>query len=137
MRLLRNVSAVVLSCAMLVASALAQTRMVMAKQDDAPARIIETLHGEKDWLLSAKIQNQSRRTISAYKIGCSFHLPNGKTKTVIGPIMNVPAGIAPDAIYTVPAQAVTPNMQAERVVFFVAEVKFSNGEKWRGRAAQS
>jgi hypothetical protein len=45
--------------------------------------------------------------------------------------MNLPAGIKAGESVLIPAQNVQPQMQASQVIFFVSQVKFSDGSKWK------
>lgn len=104
--------------------------MMMALQKDSPARLIETTHAGDDWLQAAKIENRSAKTVMAYKIGWVYVLPNKKRVYEQGPAMNVPVGINPGAIAEVPAQNVRPDLRSARTIFYVSDVKFSDGSHW-------
>ncbi len=107
--------------------------IVFANQSDSPAALIQTTHGADDWLVSAKLKNQSSRTIVAYKIGWAYIGPGEKQDVNSGVWMNVPAGIAPNVVYDVAAQNVPPNMNANLTVFFVAEIKFADKTEWHAK----
>jgi hypothetical protein len=104
--------------------------VVFAEQADSPARLIETTHGTNDFLVSAKLKNQSSRAILSYRIGWAYIGLGKKPDVRYGMWMNVPASIAPNSICDVPDQNVPPNLDANLTVFFVAEIKFVDKTSW-------
>ena len=122
---------VVLSVAFLAASsnAFAQgegTGMLFLQQSDAPASLVQTSHGMKDLLTSAKLKNQSSQIITGYRIGWVAVYGNGKEKVGLGLPVDLPLGVSPGATIDVPAQGVTMDYTKEgavMVVFFVTEIR--------------
>ena len=111
--------------------------MVWANQASSPARLIQTSHGAKDLLVSARLKNFSKKRINSYRIGWAFVILNEmdgpkNVDTHIGALMNVPAGIRPADIQQVPAQGIVDSHpDAEQVLFFVSELNFADGTQWR------
>jgi len=107
-------------------------RLVIAPQEEAPARLVPpTSHG-LDLLMAATLKNRSKRTIISYKIGWGYVLQNG-IEFHTGALMSVPAGVQPARIHNVPAQGIHLAPGAEQVIFFVAELTFANGDHWMAK----
>ncbi len=104
--------------------------MLIASQETAPARLIQTTHGLSSLLTAADLKNCSEKQIVSYRIGWAYVRGN-VVKFHTGSVMNVPAGIAPGSVYEVPDQAVTLDSGVEKIIFFVAEVKFADGSQWK------
>lgn len=116
------------------ANAVKGTMFDMAEQAGAPAQIIEATFGVKSLLLRAKLKNVGSRSITQYRIGWIVVYRDGKTAIASGQTMNVPAPIAPGAVEEVPNQGVSGkflNNDPQKIMFFVAEAKFSTGEAWK------
>lgn len=125
-------TALVLVVLSLVGCAVASTHvaMVIAPQDNAPARLVQTTHGLSDLLTAARLKNGSDKRIRSYQIGWAYVRPNG-IEFHMGVLMRVPAGIKPGHVHDVVDQAVPFEGSAERVIFFVAEVTFADGSHWK------
>jgi hypothetical protein len=104
--------------------------MILARQNAAPVQLLSTTHGLADALEKAKFQNRSDKVISAYRIGWAI-VRNGRTTFKLGSWMNVPSGIQPEAVQTVLAQGVQLERHAQKMVFFVSEVRYSDGSHWK------
>lgn len=101
-----------------------------AEQKDAPARLISATHGVDDWLITALLKNNSSKTIVAYRIGWVYVIDSHR-KFHQGESWDVSAGIAPGSIYNIPPQNVKPNARSKFTEIFVAELKFSDGTRWK------
>jgi hypothetical protein len=102
-------------------------------QLEKPAYLVSATFGLKDLFLRGVIVNQSAQTIVAYRLGWVY-VYAGRAELKLGEWMNTPAGIKPGELNDVPGQAASPNplkLGAKRVEFFVAEVKYANGEFWK------
>jgi hypothetical protein len=123
----------VLSFALLLAvPSFAGTLMLIARQPDSPVQILRAQHGIPDVLESASFENRSDKVITSYRIGWAT-VAEGKSSFRAGEWMNVPAGISLGETATVPAQGISCDAQAEDMVFFVSEVKFSDGSRWKAK----
>ena len=102
----------------------------LASELNAPAKLTVSTHAVDDWFVSGTLTNEASKKIVAYRVG--WAVATGKVvKFSEGPWMNLPAGIKAGESVLVPAQNVQPQMQATQVVFFVSQVKFSDGSKWK------
>ncbi len=102
------------------------TGMLFLEQPDSPAFLIETTHGIKDLLKSAKLKNRSSQRITGYRIGWVAVYPTGKDKVGLGFPVELPLGISPGATIDVPAQRVSMDYAEEgalAVIFFVTDVR--------------
>jgi len=108
--------------------------MNIAQQMEAPARLVETMHTVQDLLAGAQLQNRSRKTITAYRVGWLIQYPD-RTENKQGVLMNVPAGIQPGRTYAVLGQAVNVTDIApthpNAVVFYISAVTFADGSNWK------
>lgn len=104
--------------------------MLIARQRGAPARLVQTTHGISDLLKSARLKNDSEKAIASYRIGWGYVHRKG-IEFHIGVPTNVPPGIKAGAIQNVPDQAVPFDAGADGVVFFVAEITFTDGSNWK------
>jgi len=112
--------------------AFAGTAMVIARQPTAPVQLVKTLHGIPDLLQSAEFENRSGKSITSYRVGWAY-ITAGKSRFMTGPWMNVPTGIKPGLTETVPAQGVKLDKEATEIVFFISDVKFSDGGDWKAK----
>jgi hypothetical protein len=104
------------------------TGMLFLPQSDAPAILIETTHGVKDLLESAKLKNRSNQVITGYRIGWVAVYASGREKIGLGLPVDLPLGIRPGATIDVPAQGVSMDYAKEgaiNIVFFVTDVHTS------------
>jgi hypothetical protein len=102
------------------------TTMMSLRQNDCPLMFLETKHGVQDFLLSAKLRNQSDQLVTGYRIGWVAVYPTGKERVGLGLSVDLPLGIEPGATIGVPAQGVSPDFvtpAAMSVVFFVTDVR--------------
>jgi hypothetical protein len=104
--------------------------MLIARQDGAPARLVQTTHSVTDLLTAARLKNVGEKQISSYRVGWAHVRQNG-IEFHAGPWISVPAGIKPGIVSDVPDQSIPFDVRAERVVFFVAELKFADGSRWK------
>jgi hypothetical protein len=121
----------------LIGFAVAGTKvaMIMATQPAAPARLIQTTHGYPDLLKSAQLKNASGKSIASYRIGWAYVHQRG-VEFRKGALMAVPSGVKPGETCNIPDQAVAFDQQARSVIFFVAEVTFTDGSHWRAGHAE-
>ena len=100
--------------------------MMSLRQPDCPVMLIESTHGIRDLLLSARLRNQSEQLVTGYRIGWVAVYPTGKEKVGLGVSVDLPLGIRPGATIDVPAQGVSADYVTEKamsVVFFVTDVR--------------
>lgn len=114
-----------LSCAVFALS----QGLSMAMQPGAPAHLVQTTHGSTSLLTAARLENDSKKPITSYKIGWAYVRRDG-TEFHTGALMNVPAGIKPRVVYNVPDQVVSFDPRMQGVIFFVAELTFADGSRW-------
>lgn len=110
------------------------TGMLFLSEPESPANLIETLHTNTDFLQAAKLKNTGDKTITGYRIGWVVLYPSGKSKVGLGLAVDVPEGIKPGEVASVPAQQVSVAYAKEgatSVVFFVTEVHFTSGSVWK------
>jgi len=108
----------------------AGTVMGPAKQPGTPAMLTSTTHTLTDALAAASLKNQGNKRISGYRIGW-ITIVNGKPRFKTGPWMNLPAGIDPGTVVSVPAQSIAIDSRADRMIFYVAEASFPDGTHWK------
>jgi hypothetical protein len=120
-----TVAFVLLGCAVFALS----QGLSMAVQPGAPARLVQTTHGTTNLLTAARLENDSKKPITSYKIGWAY-VRRDETEFHTGALMNVPAGIKPGVVYDVPDQAVLYDPRVQGVIFFVAELTFADGSRW-------
>jgi hypothetical protein len=102
------------------------TGMMFLPQSDSPAILVETTHGTKDLLESAKLKNRSGQLIIGYRIGWVAVYSTGKEKVGLGLPVDLPLGVRPGTTIDVPAQGVSMDYAKEgaiAVVFFVTDVR--------------
>ena len=99
--------------------------MLFMPQTESPAVLVETVHGNKDLLKSAKLQNRSSEPIVGYRIGWVAVYPSGKEKVGLGLPVDLPLGVRPGTTIDVPALGVSIDYAKEgtRLVFFVTDVR--------------
>jgi hypothetical protein len=108
----------------------ASVAMLLATQDGAPARLVQTTHGYPNLLKAARLKNFSDKPIVSYTIGWGYVRPKG-IEYHAGVPMKVLDAIKPGVVYKVLDQAVAFDSQAEDVIFFVAAVTFADGSRWK------
>lgn len=106
--------------------------MISVQQMECPFTIQETTHAVVDALTGAVLRNSSSKTIVSYRMGWMFVFRDAsrKPQSRIGRSMNIPEGIAPDAVTIVPAQGVWVSeisQDTRAIAFFVADVEFTDG----------
>jgi hypothetical protein len=116
--------------ASLLPLASADTAMTLARQPAAPLQLIKTTHSLRDALEGATVKNLGDKSISGYRVGWAI-VKNGKVTFQKGPWINLPAGVAPGALQSVPAQGVRLDEQAQEMLFFVAEIRYTDGSRWK------
>jgi hypothetical protein len=102
------------------------TGMLSLPQPNSPAILVETTHGTKDLLESAKLKNRSEQLIIGYRIGWVAVYATGKEKVGLGLPVDLPLGVRPGTTIDVPAQGVSMDYAQEgaiAVVFFVTDVR--------------
>jgi hypothetical protein len=100
--------------------------MLILRQPDSPAGLIQTNHGVEDLLKSAKLKNVSDQLVVGYRIGWVAIYSTGKDKVGLGLPVDIPSGAKPGDVIEVPAQHVPSNFFKEgatSVVFFVTDVR--------------
>jgi hypothetical protein len=102
--------------------------LVIAPQKESPARLVQASFGVPV-LAAAKIKNESKKTILSYRIGWSYAHEN-QMEFHNGDLRSVPTGIRPGATRDVVGQSVSMDTDAQQVIFFVAELTFSDGKRW-------
>lgn len=105
------------------------TSMLIAKQEKSPASLVEATFGMYNLVESAKLANHNGKAIAAYKIGWVY-VVSGKATVNYGEWVVVFPADASKKVLQVPAQAVAPKHDAEKVVFFVAGLKYADGTLW-------
>jgi len=103
-------------------------RLVIAQQEGRPGRLVQAAFGSP-LLAAAQIKNDSKKTILWYRVGWIDVHPDG-TEFHKGELRNVSAGIRPGGTHSVTPQSGPPDVNAEQVIFFVAELVFSDGKHW-------
>src|SRR5438046_6556769 len=104
---------------------------LIAPQTGSPARLVQASFGVP-LLAAAKIKNESKKTILSYRIGWSY-VHDDKMEFHNGDLRGVPAGIRPGTTQDVAGQAVSMDADAQQVIFFVAELNFSDGKRWTAK----
>ena len=104
---------------------------LIAPQTGSPARLVQASFGVP-LLAAAKIKNESKKTILSYRIGWSY-VHDDKMEFHNGDLRGVPAGIRPGTTQDVAGQAVSMDADAQQVIFFVAELTFSDGKRWTAK----
>jgi hypothetical protein len=103
--------------------------MVMATQRSAPAHLVQIALEHPNILKGARLNNDSAKAISSYRIGWANVYPNG-VELRRGSLVTVRRGIKGGDAQNVPDQAIPFNESAQSVIFFVAEVTFADGSNW-------
>ena len=104
--------------------------LVIAPQKRSPARLVQASFGVP-LLAAAKIKNESKKTILSYRIGWSY-VHDNQMEFHSGDLRIVPTGIRPGTTQDVAGQAI-PMADAQQVIFFVAELTFSDGKRWTSK----
>jgi hypothetical protein len=126
---------IVAASALLLSSvSFAQTRLAPASPKDSPVVFVQTTHGITDALESAQWVNRSNHVVTSYRVGW-LTVVDGKNDFQVGPWMNLPAGVIPGAKASVPAQEIPLNLKASSMIFYVAEVHFADGGRWKASHA--
>lgn len=108
---------------------------LMRTQLSRSAALISATFGWDELFLEGRLVNLSDKPIVGYRIGWIYGYRNRRLKTGIGQWMNVPSAIPPGTAHPVPAQGLSSkeigDKQLAVVQFFVAEVKFKDGTRWK------
>ena len=104
---------------------------VIAPQKGSPARLVQASFGVP-LLVAAKIKNESKKTILSYRIGWSY-VDDDRMEFHNGDLRSITAGIRPGRTQDVAGQAVPMDHGAQQVIFFVAELTFSDGQRWTAK----
>jgi len=104
---------------------------LIAPQTRSRARLVHASFGVP-LLAAAKIKNESKKTILSYRIGWSY-VHDDKMEFHNGDLRGVPAGIRPGTTQDVAGQAVPMDADAQQVIFFIAELTFSDGKRWTAK----
>ena len=105
--------------------------LVIASQKGSPARLVQASFGVP-LLVAAKIKNESKKTILSYRIGWSY-VQDDRMEFHNSDLRSVPAGIRPGRTQDVAGEAVPMDPGAQQVIFFVAELTFSDGKRWTAK----
>jgi hypothetical protein len=105
--------------------------LMIAPQKGSPARLVQARFGVP-LLAAAKIKNESKKTILSYRIGWSY-AHEDQMEFHSGGLRSVPTGIRPGATRDVVGQSVSMDTDAQQVIFFVAELTFSDGKRWTSK----
>ena len=103
-----------------------------ATQTTAPAHLVRFALGRPHLsraLLKAELKNDSDSPIVSYRIGWANVHPK-EIELRKGTLISV-RGIKPGSVDDVPDQTVPFDASAERVIFFVAELAFADGSRWK------
>ena len=130
------------SCAAFIAAALllvghavpaAEAPLILiATQTTAPAHLVRVALGHPHLSkaqLKAQLKNDSNSLIVSYRIGWANVHPKA-IELRKGAIITV-RGIKPESVDDVSDQTVPFDASAERVIFFVAELAFADGSRWK------
>jgi hypothetical protein len=109
----------------------ASCAFTFAPQKGSPARFVEAAFGVP-LLMSAKIKNESKKTILSYRIGWSY-VHDYRMEFHNSDWRRVPAGIGPGRTQDVAGQDVPRDPDAQQLIFFVAELTFSDGKRWTAK----
>jgi hypothetical protein len=82
-----------------------------------------------DFLQSATLQNVGKQSFDRYRIGWVAIYQDGREEIGLGPVIEVPYGVAPNDTVEVPPQHVRPE-GSFAIGFFVAEVHGQDGTVW-------
>jgi hypothetical protein len=104
--------------------------LVIAPQKRSPARLVQASFGVP-LLAAAKIKNESKKIILSYRIGWSY-VHDNQMEFHSGDLRIVPTGIRPGTTQDVAGQSI-PMADAQQVIFFVAELTFSDGKHWTSK----
>ena len=120
---------------LLVGRAVAATEVPLiwiATQTTAPARLVRIALGhphQSKALLKAELKNEINSPIVSYRIGwANVHPKDIELRE--GALIRV-RGIKPGSVDDVSDQTVPFDASAERVIFFVAELAFADGSRWK------
>jgi hypothetical protein len=103
--------------------------MIMATQRSAPAHLVKIALEHPNALKSARLNNDSAKWITSYRIGWANVYPN-RVELRPGNLFTVPRGIKPGAAQDVGDQTIPFDESAQSVIFLVAEVSFGDGSNW-------
>lgn len=120
----------VAALALFVPPAFAGQAMILALQTAAPVQITSIRHGLNDAIEAANFHNRSDKNISAYRVGWATTI-NQKVSFKSGVWMNMPVGVLPGTNQTVPAQGISLMRQAQKMIFFISDVRFADGSHWK------
>jgi hypothetical protein len=109
--------------------------MGAAQQSGDPAHLVSTTHSTTDALKLALLENRSIKTIASYRIGW-VSASADKTSMHEGPWLKIAEGLQPEATTEVPAQQIELDNNAHLMLFFVAEVVYSDGSHWDADAVK-
>jgi hypothetical protein len=100
-----------------------------------PARLVSiSTDMAHDEFAGGTLRNRGTQDIKAYRMGWLLYERGGAAPAEHeGPLMNVPAGIEPGALYKVPAQGVKPILDTKhsQIVFYLAQVILEDGTEWQ------
>jgi len=123
---------------LLVGRAVAATEVPLiwiATQTTAPAHLVRIALGRPHLskaLLKAQLKNDSDSPIVSYRIGwANVHLKEIELRK--GTLISV-REIKPGSVDDVSDQTVPFDASAERVIFFVAELAFADGSRWKANS---
>ena len=106
----------------------------LLEQDDAPAGLMEATHGASDLLEHARLL-VGGKPISGYRIGWIVTYSDNKPELMVGKPVALQVHLPPHALTVVPSQHIPRKIDMRpgviAVGFFVAEVTFPGGDKWR------
>jgi hypothetical protein len=97
--------------------------MMMATQRSASAHLVKIALEPPNALKSARLNNDSAKWITSYRIGWANVYPN-RVELRPGNLFTVPRGIKPGAAQDVGDQTIPFDESAQSVIFLVAEVSF-------------
>ena len=104
----------------------------IGKEKDPAVLLSVRLNHEKALMEAAEFVNQSGKKIVADQLGWVFGTSSDDAKITLAPAFEIPDGLAPEAVHTVPAQPFSRSyyQPGMRAAFFVASVKFADGTSW-------
>ncbi len=116
------------------------TRMTLLNRLlEGPVTLEQGVFGIDDLLKGGKILNRSDAEVIAYKIGWVMQDRDGSTSVLSGIWVPVSAGLLSGRSLEIPAQNITAassNIKSTAEIgFYVAEVRFRNGKRWKATTA--
>lgn len=111
-----------------------ETLMLFAKQADDPVHIVQASFAADNSLVDALLENSSHQKLQSYRLSWAI-VKKDDVRLAKGIAVDVPANLDTSTSFTIPGPENAAKDDVSKhptgIVFYIAELQFSNGQRWQ------